>query len=478
LEFEVWGLKFFWILKFLIRRAPERPKLRIAFAVGWVNSPCMRVRNWIMALAGLNLVLAAGWFNTWMQIVPPVPTSTRSNYSPPRAGKTKSYVRRSNFIWTEMESTNYFTFINNLRLIACPEPTIRNLVLAEINQLYIRRRNNEVLLPEQQWWLSTPDLEIARASVEKIKTLEGERKALLTKLLGKGWESSSIAQLPPIQSPLLTKLLGPGWETAVSIVSPVSASGISLTGPVLGNLSGETKQMVYEIAARARQKLESYRQAQKLQNQPVDPAEVGRLEQEERNELSSVLTPTQYQEFLLRYSQSAQQIREQMAGLNLSADQFRGLFQSLDPIVSQPAYAYNGDDPDLLREQQQLQAQTEAALKQTLGDDAYAAYKLNEDPVYLASKATAQQIGIPDESVMPLYQINLATQAEMDRIRSDTTLSDEDKMEALATTQVQQQQTVEKLVGPNAFQRWLQAQSQTQQLQTPASSQSAGTAPP
>jgi hypothetical protein len=351
-------------------------------------------------------------------------------------------------------------------------------VLAEINQLYIRRRNNEVLLPEQQWWRTTPDLEMARSTVEKIKSLEGQRQALLAKLLGQGWESSSIAQLPPLQSPVLTKLLGPGWETVDSLASPVSASGISLTGPVLGDLSGESKQMVYEIAARARQKIESFRQGQKLQNQPVDPAEVGRLEQEERNQLSAVLTPAQYQEFLLRYSQTAQQIRDQMAGFTLAPDQFRSLFQLIDPIASQPAYYYSGADPDLLKEQQQLQAQSEAAVKQVLGEETYAAYKLNGDPVYLASKATAQQIGIPPESVMPLYQINRATQAELDRIRNDNTLSDEEKMEALATTQVQQQQTVEKLVGPDAFQRWLQAQSQPQPLQRLPSLQSAGAGQP
>ncbi len=437
----------------------------------------MRARTWIIASVGLNLVLAAGWFNGWMQSVPQLARPSRPDNYVPRTVKTNVIVRRANFIWSDLESTNYFIYINNLRQLGCPEPTIRNIVVAEIDQLYIRRRNNEVLMPDQDWWRSTPDLGLAGAAVEKIKGLEDERQALLTKLLGEGWQSSAGAQLPSIQSPTLTKLLGPGWEAADTLESAVSASGISLTGPLLGDLPAESKQMVYAIAAHIRRRIETYRQAQTLQNQPVDPGEVARLQLEERNQLSAVLTASQSQEFLLRYSQTARQIRDQMSGFGLGSNQFLNVFQALDPITSQPAYYYSGADADLLNQQQQLQAQGEAALKQALGEEAYAVYKLNQDPAYVASKATAQQIGVPAESVTALYQINHATQAEMDRIRNDPTLSDDDKMEALATTQVQQQRALEKLLGPDAFQRWLQAQSQPTQAQQPPSPPTAGATP-
>jgi DNA-binding TFAR19-related protein (PDSD5 family) len=59
---------------------------------------------------------------------------------------------------------------------------------------------------------------------------------------------------------------------------------------------------------------------------------------------------------------------------------------------------------------------------------------------------------------MPMYEINRATQAELNRIRNDDALSNDEKVEALAQTQVQQQQALEQIVGPEAFQRWLQTQ--------------------
>ena len=61
---------------------------------------------------------------------------------------------------------------------------------------------------------------------------------------------------------------------------------------------------------------------------------------------------------------------------------------------------------------------------------------------------------------MPIYQINRATQVELDRIRQDDTLSNDEKIQALAQTRVQEEQTLEQLLGPDAFQRWLQIQGQ------------------
>ena len=38
------------------------------------------------------------------------------------------------------------------------------------------------------------------------------------------------------------------------------------------------------------------------------------------------------EEFLLRYSQTANQMRDDLRGLSLTADEFRTLFRSRDPI--------------------------------------------------------------------------------------------------------------------------------------------------
>jgi DNA-binding TFAR19-related protein (PDSD5 family) len=72
----------------------------------------------------------------------------------------------------------------------------------------------------------------------------------------------------------------------------------------------------------------------------------------------------------------------------------------------------------------------------------------------------AGQLNLPASVVMSIYQVNRATQAELDRIRKDETLSSDEKVAALSQTQVQSQQTLEQLLGPEAFERWLRSQGQ------------------
>jgi hypothetical protein len=52
------------------------------------------------------------------------------------------------------------------------------------------------------------------------------------------------------------------------------------------------------------------------------------------------------------------------------------------------------------------------------------------------------------------------TQSELERIRSDDTMTNEEKVEALAAAQVEQQKSLEKILGPDAFQRWLDNHAQ------------------
>jgi hypothetical protein len=345
--------------------------------------------------------------------------------------KTNVLVRHENFTWEQVESTNYVTFIKNLRAVGCPDQTIRDIIMSEVNRLYGRRRLEEVVYPNYQWWRSEPDAAVMEAAAAKLQALEAERRGVLTSLLGAGWDAQSNEQI-------------------------AAAAEITLTGPILGDLPPETKEAVYAIIARAQIKIAAYERAQREQNKAVDPMEMVRLREEPLMQLVSVLNPAQYEEFALRYSPSAQQLREQMRSVVLTPDQFRDLFNAVSSINGQPVFYYAGNDPVMLRQQQQLQAQYYAIIKATLGESFYAAYQLSQDPLYRSSKAMAEQLGVPDTTVTPIYEIYRATQSELDRIRKDTNMSNDEKVEAISQTQVEQQQSLEQILGPDAFQRWLQ----------------------
>src|SRR5512140_230365 len=188
----------------------------------------MRWRVMALISLGVNLVLAAVWL---LAPRPPLAGSLAAGgLSQAAAGQSRTnlVLRRQFFSWQEVEAPDYPTYIANLRGIGCPEQTIRDIIIADINALYARRRANELMTPEQQWWRSQPDPTVAQAAAQKSRELDDERRALLTRLLGTSWESGDLVNLPRPSRP-----------------------GLLLDGPVLGVLSAETKQTIQGINLRS-----------------------------------------------------------------------------------------------------------------------------------------------------------------------------------------------------------------------------------
>src|SRR5437667_126033 len=129
---------------------------------------------------------------------------------------------------------------------------------------------------------------------------------------------------------LLTELLGPNWDT--SKASQLAAFNFYLDGPVLGKLPPETKEAVHEIETRGTQQREAYIAKARADGKEPDPRELARLRQQMRAELAKILNPEQLEEYLLRYSQNAQNLREETRGLGISAEEFRKIFRARDEI--------------------------------------------------------------------------------------------------------------------------------------------------
>src|SRR5438128_2503714 len=150
----------------------------------------MRWRVLALVSLGVNLLLAAAWLFS--------AHSPRSSQTTLSAGpgevmaahaRTNLVLRRQFFSWREVESADYPTYIANLRDIGCPEQTIRDIIIADVNALYARKLATNLVTAEQQWWRSEPDPEVVEAAAEKVRVAEEERRALLTRLLGSSWEA-------------------------------------------------------------------------------------------------------------------------------------------------------------------------------------------------------------------------------------------------------------------------------------------------
>ncbi|MGA2660632.1 MAG: LysM peptidoglycan-binding domain-containing protein [Verrucomicrobiota bacterium] len=362
----------------------------------------MRWRAVALASLGINVVLALGWLGLRRPATESrAPAPAVTGQAAPGSGGTNIVVRRQFFSWHELESDDYPTYIANLRDIACPEQTIRDIIIADVNALYARKRAQEIMTPAQQWWRTEPDTNVLQAAIQKVRELEQQRRDLLVRLLGTNWESGDLVNLPR-----------PSHE------------GVILDGPQLGALAPETKQAIQEVNARSTDRMQAYLEAQRAAGKVPDPVELAKLRQQTRDDLARVLSPPQLEEFLLRYSQNAGDLRAELGQLgffNVTSNEFLMLFRATDNL-DQQIQLLSGNDPNTVAQRNSLDSARENAIKLALGPSRYGAYRDLQDPLYRQSMAQAIQAGTP-EAAATIYQINLAAQAEQDSIRSDTNLT-------------------------------------------------------
>ena len=375
-----------------------------------------RVIAWVSL--GVNIALAAA-----LLYLPPRRAARASGVEPGQSstnqGRAAIILRRQLFSWQQIESPDYATYIANLRDVGCPEQTIRDIIIADVNQVFARRRATELTTAEQQWWRSEPDTNVVRAAAEKARELEDERRTLLTKLLGPSWESGDLVSIPRPSRP-----------------------GVVLDGPVLGALSAETKQALQDVSLRSQDRMQAYLDAQRSAGKAPDPADLAKLRQQTRDSLARLLSPPELEEFLLRYSQNANDLRAEFGQLRFfepTRDEFRAVFRATDAVDQRIQSLADAKDPGSLAAIKALEFQREDAIKVALGAKRYEEYQLLHDPVYRNAVAAADEAGTP-EAAATFYAINLAALAEQNRIRSNTNLSADQKSIELKRLELEQLQ--------------------------------------
>src|SRR5258707_957461 len=136
-----------------------------------------------------------------------VAAATNSATPPPQP----TYTQKK-FDWKDVEAPEYVKYLNSLRAVGCPEEKVRNIVLADVNELFQQKKLKIAMEHDQPWWKAQYEYFMVNAMQERGRALEDERQALVEKLLG-----SDVADKQRGENLL--------W------------SSVQLTGPVLGKLA-------------------------------------------------------------------------------------------------------------------------------------------------------------------------------------------------------------------------------------------------
>jgi hypothetical protein len=81
------------------------------------------------------------------------------------------------FRWGQLESTDYPTYVANLRAIGCPEPTIRDIVSADVDEAIYAPKREELKRKEPNQSLEHALLDLKRGEEAFIASLLGARSS-------------------------------------------------------------------------------------------------------------------------------------------------------------------------------------------------------------------------------------------------------------------------------------------------------------
>ena len=352
---------------------------------------------------------------------PVLPATNLATLAPTNSPAVAPVASAKKFTWQDVETAEYLKYIENLRLVGCPDERINKIILDDINELVDKKRLQEATRHDMPWWKVEPQYySMVNALAERGRSLEEERRALIQKLLGP--------------------------ETAEAEKGESLLWNVQLTGPVLGALPAKTHNAVQEICQRSMERQQTYQWARLNEGQPVNHVEMAKLREQTRTDLRQVLTPLQVEEFTLRYSHNAHHLRMELAGMDPTPDEFRKIFRAIDAAEHQMQMEYGTVEAMSAKQRERYDRQRDTAIKDVLPQERYQAYLMTKDPLYRQAQMTAMQYGAPSRAVMPIYNMTKANESKRQQILSNATLSPQQKNEELNKVNTEQLRALQQIV--------------------------------
>jgi hypothetical protein len=399
----------------------------------------MKLRLILILSVCVNLALAGAYFvakrsTPKTAIAPETATVVKSAKSDrERRVQVAGASVTNDFHWGTVESDDYREYIGNLREIGCPEETIRDIIIADVNKLYAGRIAGLYPSPRDFKWWQTDDSgrrSERRELDKKRRELNDEKRALIKELLGIDLETE------------MAKWEGRPDEDAWR----------------LGFLSPEKQQAVQALQEKFREmERAAMNELRENGGGPEARAKMMALRAQREAELAQILGPQDFQEYQLRNSWTARNMRDSLGSFSPSEDEFKKIFELRNNYDAQFGFARGGGD-EAAREQRRLaQQQLDEQLRATLGEERFQEYQLSQDDRYREISEFAKNQNLPKETAKSLYDIRTSAEQERQQLLNNQNLSQEDRAAALAEMAKLTMATLQQTMPQSAYELYLKS---------------------
>ncbi|MSU36051.1 MAG: hypothetical protein EXS36_13300 [Pedosphaera sp.] len=402
----------------------------------------------ILSLVALNALLAVAAIWLWWRPQPErsaSPDDVASNSLGSAPAVTSTGPKKSNstlgnktpesmFTWRQLGSQDLRRYIANLRGVNCPEETVQDIIIAEVDRIY-RGKEAALRLRSDN---SLPWENVAREESGKLgqriqlRQLRLERQALLQDLLG----IVVSVDLPPI----------------------VSVTLHDRFEEVLAQLPEERRGPVREIQEQFWQKTAQLKRRTDELLFSEDLEELRQLRRDRRDSLARLLTPQEIENLETASSSTAAGLRNWLpTGFEPNDSEFRAvakIHQTYDDEFEFTGRVL-GDTSELDRNRQAAVLTREQELKTVLGEQRYTEYQRAQDSTFRSMAEIAKGAGLPLETAIEGYQMINDTRGQIAQLRQrqqqDPNLSTEQRNAELRQVEASLQNRLRQTFGDEVF---------------------------
>ncbi len=400
----------------------------------------MRSPRFATFLTLFNLVLLGGillwWRGPATQPVPSsaIPASVAQWAAPsPKSRLVEvTTVQTNEFHWEQLESEDYRSYIQRLRAIGCPEQTIKDIVIADVDKLMAPQISSASVTKREPKYWQDDERELIPPSAfldekRQKREIDFQKRELLQELLGTDLAAERARTL--------------GEEDHL--------------GQRLTFLSDDKKSKVRMIMERYSEEEVALREKSWLEGETLsteDQAKIRELQNQQTSEIASLLTPAEMEQYQLWHSPVAQRVRSSMFGMNATEREFLSLYklqQTYAETWSEDKVDLN--DPQTRLDRDEAEAELNRSIEAALGPKRFAEYVRAQDPDFHQLSIAAAQFQLPAHMASDVYEMKRAAMAEQESIVTDESLSKRQKKIALDAVADQTASAARTVLGDRAF---------------------------
>lgn len=382
-------------------------------------------------VANLVLVFALANKKTAPPTAPEVPVQVDSGDAKPAIAAQKAEPARPEpepsadpvrvFGWEAVESPDYKQYIANLRAVGCPEETISDIIRADVGKLFKQKRK-EAMGPRKEfefWKPGNPFFGAANSEKMAVSAkLEKEKNDMLREM---GIEPAAASMAKAMLNPLES---------------------------MLDFLPEDKQSRVMEVMMEAQAKMAK---ATEGGGRP-DPVEMGKAQKAMEESIKSMLSDEEGFDYEMRFSTTANMLRQNLAGFEPSRDEFMKVYQLQKEFDDKHSIFSRGSETP---EQSKIRRDDEKALKEAikaaLGDQRSADYEMSQDYKFRQAHTAATRSGLGVEEAKAAWEMRKTAEEQARELRRNKELAKDARDAALAQMRAETEASIKEIYGEQGW---------------------------